>query len=324
MITPSARTVRLAFSASILSLPLALRAETPPTMMVLSTGSEVATWSMPADKPEHKTPVVFVHGGPGMYTTQGVMKKGATIRAAGFNTIYFDQAGGGKSKRLPAVSYSIERSVADLEALRIALKQDKMVLWGSSFGASLATVYATRFPDRVAGLILTSPGSYPGTNANRDYSITNRGKVKFSKALKDAVGKVDREGAKAEAGLSQDDAGRAFDELVNADMMGGMVCKGSDVVAPPPGVGGNLFANRLIQKDLDKISFKPTVTARIPTLIVRGACDFQPASNAQAFATLFGTSVTTIPNAGHGMLESRDEIESALTRFVKETLRGVE
>lgn len=301
-----------------------LQAQDAPKTVSLSTGSELATWSIPSPNPAHKTPVIFLHGGPGMYTTQGAFVKGEPLRAAGFNTIYFDQAGGGKSKRISAKDYTMERAVADLEALRVALGHDKVILWGSSYGASLGTIYASRYPTRVAGIILTSPGSYPGTHASHDYKPTNRDKVKLGKALSSAAGKVDREGAAAESSLSQTEAGNLFDELVNSDLMGGMVCKGAMIKPPPPGTGGNLYANRLIAKDLDKIKFKPEGTIKIPALIIRGACDFISAKSANSFAVLFNTKVTAIPETGHGLYENRDAINAAFSDFAKGALSKVE
>jgi pimeloyl-ACP methyl ester carboxylesterase len=304
-------------------LPVAASAQDAPVMMSLATGSEVATWTLAPDKPAHKTPVIFLHGGPGMYTTAGVFVKGAPLRAAGFTTIYFDQAGGGKSKRLPAANYTIERAIADLEALRVKLGQDQLILWGSSYGAGLATIYAARYPAHVSAVILTSPGSYPGTRASHNYKPTNRDKVTYTKELSAAVRKVDRDGPAAETTLSQDSAGRLFDDIVNADLMGGMVCKGATIKAPPPGVGGNLYANRMIAKDLDKLKFGKPATIAVPALIIRGACDFLPESNAASFAALFSTNVTTIPATGHGLLENREAIDAAFAAFANGKLRNV-
>jgi pimeloyl-ACP methyl ester carboxylesterase len=317
----------IAYSAAIgafLITSAASFAQDAPTMISLPTGSELATWTIAAEKLVHKTPVIFVHGGPGMYTTDGARKKGASLRNAGFNTIYFDQAGGGKSKQIAVKDYTIERAVADLEALRVALGQDKVILWGSSYGASLAAIYTARYPGNVAGIILTSPGSFPGTSAKRDYKITNRDKVKMAKELTSAVGKVDKNGQAAEASLSQTDAGRLFDDLVNADLIGGMVCKGSNITPPPPGVGGNLYANRLISKDLDKLKFKFEGTIKVPAMVLRGSCDFVSESSAAKFAALFGTTVTTITGSGHGMLENRTDIEAAFSQFVNGPLAAVE
>jgi pimeloyl-ACP methyl ester carboxylesterase len=299
-------------------------AQTAPVMVKLPTGSELATWTIAPVKPSHKTPVIFLHGGPGMYTTEGAKAKGAAFRAAGFTTVYFDQAGGGKSKAIPAAGYTIERAIADVEALRAALGHERVILWGSSYGASLATLYADRFPARTAGVILTSPGSYPGTKPKRDYGITNRNKVKIGKELSSAVRQIDSKGAAAEASLPQSKVNPLFDALVNDDLMGGMVCKDSTLKPTSPGTGGNVYGNRLIDKSLDAVKFKPAGAFKFPALVVRGSCDFMPLSNAERLAALYGTTVVTVPNTGHGLVENPAALEAAFTAFARGTLAGVE
>jgi pimeloyl-ACP methyl ester carboxylesterase len=202
-----------------------------------------------------------------------------------------------------------------VEALRVKIGADKIIVWGNSYGASLATIYAARFPDRVSGIILTSPGSYPGTQSKRDYKTTNRGKINLSPAISAAAGKIDSQGAAAEASLSQADAGTLFDEIANADLMGAMVCKGAQLKFPALGIGGNLFANRLIAKDLDRIKFKPLAALNVPALIIRGSCDFLPESNAARYASLLKTSVTTIPQSGHGLMENPAAMDAAFAAF---------
>ena len=299
-------------------------AQSAPVMVKLPTGSELATWMLAPDKPSHKTPVIFLHGGPGMYTTEGAKAKGAAFRAAGFTTIYFDQAGGGKSKAIPAAGYTIERAIADVEALRAALGHERVILWGNSYGAGLATLYASRFPARTAGVILTSPGFYPGTRPKRDYSVTNRDKVKMGKELSAAIRQIDSKGAAAEASLPQSKVNPLFDALVNDDLMGGMVCKGANLKPPPPGTGGNVYGNRLIDKSLDALKFKPAGQLKVPALVVRGSCDFLPLSNAERLAALFGTTVVTIPSSGHGLVENPAALEAAFTAFARGILAGVD
>jgi pimeloyl-ACP methyl ester carboxylesterase len=319
------------FAGLVLALSVPAAAQTEinyaiPDMVKLSTGSELATWTLPPIRREgqHKTPVIFLHGGPGMYTTVSARQRGAPLGEAGFTTVYFDQAGGGKSKPLPAADYTIERAIADVEAFRVAKRFDKIILWGNSYGAGLATLYAVRFPDRVAGIILTSPGSFPGTKPKRNYGITNRDKVRIGKELSAAVSQIDSKGAAAEANLPQAKVNALFDTLVNDDLMGGMVCKGATVTAPPPGKGGNLYANRLIDKGLDGMKFKPDGPIKIPALVIRGSCDFLPDSNAQRLAALFATSVVTVPGTGHGLIEKSAEVDALLSRFAQEELATVE
>ncbi len=293
-----------------------------PDRVKISTGSELATWTLPPNRPENqrKTPIVFLHGGPGLYTEARRFGEGDVFRRAGFTTIYFDQVGGGKSGRIPASEYRLERLVADLEALRIAKGQDKIILWGNSFGASLAAVYADRYPNRVAGLILTSPGMYPGFAGKRDYSRTDRGKVNIGKPLSSAISKIDRDGGSAEANLSQADAGQLFDELVAAELMDGMTCKGATVqTAPLPG-GGNLYAQRAVFRDLKKLNFKPQPNPGIPTLIVRGSCDFLPRESAQKYVSQFNGTLVALEGSGHGLLEDRASVDRSIADFLNNAL----
>jgi pimeloyl-ACP methyl ester carboxylesterase len=309
---------------SLLWLAGAAHAEMPaPEMVTLTSGSEVAVWTVKPDKPARQTPILFLHGGPGMYTTPNALKKGDALRAAGFTTVYFDQAGGGKSKRLAASDYTIDRAIADVEALRLRLGYEKIVVWGNSYGASLGTLYATRHPDRTAAIILTSPGSYPDTKSSRNYKITNEGKIKYSKELQRAVSAIDAQGAAAEAKLSQAEAGRLFDEAVNADMMGRMVCKGATLASALPGTGANLYANRMLSKSLDKTPFKLEALPKIPALIIRGSCDFLPAENAARFGKLFGTEVQTINGSGHGLLENPEAYDNTIAQFVQGGLASI-
>jgi pimeloyl-ACP methyl ester carboxylesterase len=319
---------RLCLALAIALSPAFSRAASPsqiePQSAVLSTGSEVATWSISPATLSHQTPIVFLHGGPGLYTEARRFDEGAPLRAAGFQTLYFDQVGGGRSKRLKAGDYSLDRAVADLEALRIYLGKEKMILWGNSYGASLAAIYAVRYPARVAALILTSPGTFPGTKPKRDYSLTNNAKADLGKAVSAAVSKIDSKGAAAEAEISQGDAGMLFDTVVAAELTGRMVCKGATISPPALAGGGNLFANRILLKSLEHLAFKPQAQRGIPTLILRGTCDFLPLSNAEAYGRLFGTVVTTIDASGHGLLENRTAVERAFRDFATGPLAAVE
>jgi pimeloyl-ACP methyl ester carboxylesterase len=294
-----------------------------PDMLPLSTGSEVASWTIPANGPAKKTPVLYLHGGPGMYTEARRLEEGAIFRANGFTTLYFDQAGGGKSKRLPASQYTLARAVADVEAYRIAKKTDRIILWGNSYGATLAMLYAKAHPDRVAGLILTSPGGFPGTDFKRNYGPTKRNKLNMSKALGAATSQIDKRGALAEDKVSQEASGKMLDQLAAQDMMQAMVCKNSSAQTVPLSGGGNLFINRMLQKELDKLKFEITAP-KVPAIILRGSCDFIADENAQRYRTALNAELITLPNVGHGLLEDRAAVNAALDRFAKTNLAIIE
>jgi pimeloyl-ACP methyl ester carboxylesterase len=56
-----------------------------------------------------------------------------------------------------AATYRCDRQVADVEALRVDLALDRIDLLAHSAGASLALLYAARYPERIGRLVLLNP-----------------------------------------------------------------------------------------------------------------------------------------------------------------------
>ncbi|WP_286712004.1 alpha/beta fold hydrolase [Sphingomonas sp. 67-41] len=284
----------------------------------LSTGSNVGEWIVRGEaSPRQQAIVVFVHGGPGLYTEQRRIDEGAVFRRAGFTTAYYDRAGGGVSERLPAAEYSFEREIADLEAYRVHLNAGRLILWGNSFGASLATAYAARYPEHVAALVLTSPGTFPGTTVERDFSRTERAPVVMSREMKSAAALIDGKGAAAESRLSQSDAGRIFDDFVGSQLADGFLCKGSGISPPALPGGGNLYVQRLVSASVAKVKPANIAPGRFPVLILRGSCDFMPPANAAQYASFLGGDVVTLDAVGHGLLEDRAAVDGAIANFLR-------
>ena len=300
-------------------------AQTTPVMVKLATGSELATWTLQGEgAARHKTPVVFLHGGPGMFTTAAQIERGKILRNAGFDTIYYDQAGGGKSARIPATDYTLARAVADLEALRIAKGANKLILWGNSYGAELAVIYAARHPDRVAGFILTSPGVYPGLTMSRDYGKTARGSVSLGKDIAAAAALIDKKGAAAEATLTQEAAGKMMDTLIQSEWAGAGQCKGAAAPAAVTESGGNLFANRMLLKELKTAPAPAFVADSVPVLIIRGECDYIPEKSLIRYRQLLGGTYVAVPGSGHALIENRTIIDATMARFANDALAKVE
>lgn len=74
--------------------------------------------------------------------------------------IYYDHRCNGQSGRPPIESLTIERLADDAAALAIHLGEDRVVVFGHSYGGFVAQEFAIRYPDRTAALILcdTTPG----------------------------------------------------------------------------------------------------------------------------------------------------------------------
>ncbi|MCX5167086.1 alpha/beta hydrolase [Streptomyces antibioticus] len=99
-------------------------------------------------------PLVVLPGGP-MRASRYLGDLGGL--AAHRRLVLLDLRGTGDSE-VPAdpASYRCDRQVEDVEALRIHLGLERMDLLGHSAGGSLATLYAARYPERVARLALVT------------------------------------------------------------------------------------------------------------------------------------------------------------------------
>ncbi len=96
------------------------------------------------------TPVVLVHGGPGM--SSFYLKP---FEALGDDrlVVRYDQTGGGKSDSLTDTTmYTIAHFVRELDSLRAHLGIAKWHVLGHSWGTIVALEYYRAYPDRVASL----------------------------------------------------------------------------------------------------------------------------------------------------------------------------
>jgi len=97
-------------------------------------------------------PVIGLHGGPGGGSSPEMRRFFDRNR---YRVILADQRGCGRST--PASELAENDTwelVKDVEKLRIELGIDKWIVFGGSWGSTLALAYAVTYPERVLGLIL--------------------------------------------------------------------------------------------------------------------------------------------------------------------------
>jgi proline iminopeptidase len=97
-------------------------------------------------------PALFIHGGPG---AGGDVNARRFFDPRGYRTVIFDQRGAGRSR--PHASLEANTTwdlVADIERLRERLGIERWLVFGGSWGSTLALAYAERHPQFVAGLVL--------------------------------------------------------------------------------------------------------------------------------------------------------------------------
>ena len=97
-------------------------------------------------------PVVFVHGGPGGGTSPKCRR---FFDPAVYRIVLFDQRGCGKSTPHAELTDNTTWAlVADMERVREHLRIDRWLVFGGSWGSTLALAYAETHPERVTEMVL--------------------------------------------------------------------------------------------------------------------------------------------------------------------------
>lgn len=97
-------------------------------------------------------PVVFLHGGPGGGVNPLYRR---FFDPAHYRIILFDQRGAGQSTPHAGLENNTTWDlVADIERLRTHCGVDQWLVFGGSWGSTLALAYAQTHPERVTGLVL--------------------------------------------------------------------------------------------------------------------------------------------------------------------------
>ncbi len=97
-------------------------------------------------------PVVVLHGGPGAGSSPSHRR---FFDPAFYRIVVFDQRGAGRSTPHGELrGNTTPHLIADLEALRQQLRIERWLLFGGSWGSTLALAYAQAHPQRCLGLVL--------------------------------------------------------------------------------------------------------------------------------------------------------------------------
>ena len=112
-------------------------------------------------------PVVFLHGGPGSGCNENHRRY---FNPELYRIILFDQRGCNRSRPVGGVEHNTTQDLLnDMERIRTQLGIEKWVIFGGSWGATLALLYAESCPGRVLGLILR--GTFLARRCDLDWFV---------------------------------------------------------------------------------------------------------------------------------------------------------
>ena len=117
-------------------------------------------------------PVLFLHGGPGAGCAPAHRRIFDPQR---YRVILMDQRGCGRSEPFASIQQNTTQDlIADVEALRCYLDIPQFILFGGSWGSTLALTYAIQYPQACLGLVLR--GVFLGTRPEIDWFLYDMGR----------------------------------------------------------------------------------------------------------------------------------------------------
>lgn len=112
-------------------------------------------------KQDTSTSILFLHGGPGSGAKPIMDLPAFRALEKQYHCVYFDQRGSGKSQYDLTKGLTIDDITSDVKVIALDMqkrwKNTQIILWGGSFGGTLACLCMEKFPEIFTGCILSSP-----------------------------------------------------------------------------------------------------------------------------------------------------------------------
>ncbi len=262
------------------------------------------------------TPMVVLHGGPGAhhdYLLPQLLSL-ATL-GAGFELVFYDQRGGGRSKTDDPTPITVETHVADFASVVVELGLEGAPIVGYSWGALLAMHIAVAARSDASAitvppwLVLISPAPFkPADRSVFDAELQRR-------QLAPAVA-----GFRAElqaSGLREADPNAYRQRAFELSVAGYFAHPERSANLTPFRVTGRVQQSTWASVNADALSAAlPGVG--LPTLVVHGDRDPIPLESARATAEALGATMVELTDCGHvPYVEQPDALCDAIEAFVR-------
>lgn len=284
----------------------------------MQAGYRIAYQKIASTIPHNQAPVIFLHGGPGGYIHSETIRAFSPISDDGRNLYFYDQSGTGLSdRRERPKDTTLQGHIDDLYQIVTAhIKAEKVVIIGHSYGAQIATGFAVQHPELIERLVLSSPGDIDPVEFNAQGEQLNSiryptpSNLHFRSVEKDKS--LTEISAMPVRGVVSLMIGTMFNtkfapdkEVDNAlNTMASrftteMVCDPHNV--KPEEGGGGMYSRIGSNFFEDSDNPRPLMPGmKSPVLVLQGACDFIPYSDAYEYVALFPNArYQFIPDAGH-------------------------
>ena len=293
--------------------------------------SNIGYQFIPASKQNNKTPIIYLHGGPGGAISNEIVESLQPFAEEGHPVYAYDQIGSGSSDRLSRIeSYTVARHVDDLKWVTDEIGVEKVILLGQSWGSILATFFTLDYPEKVEKIIMTGPGPiFPLDSKLADFlppdsldikepAFSNKDGIREVYTLREKIVRwfANVHGKKI---ISDRKADQFFTHLNNA-LNRSTVYDQSKVTKSKP--GGGYFVHLRTMKDLYHIKDRRVEMSKLstPIFILKGQYDNQKWGYTQEYLQLFpNAKMEIVPKAGHFIqVEQPDIYYSSIKKFLSE------
>jgi len=267
--------------------------------------------------------LVAVHGGPG--NSLESIRADFEPLAKGRRVIYYDQRGQGRSELLSdGKKLGYEQHVADLEALRVHFKLERMSLIGNSWGGLLISLYAVAHPDRIERMILDSSAApTAGFMADMEDEISRRTAKIYTpqqiarlKAVRDPNVWLK---AKDPTAICREFYYGVLRVYTYSQTFGDNY-KGDLCVGGPESVRQQPITRAHVWRSLGDYDLMPKLgVVKAPVLVIHGAADVIPLKSSEFWAFGYPNArLLVIEKAGHiAQIEAPEIFFPAIDTFLK-------
>ncbi len=256
-------------------------------------------------------PILIINGGPGMNSNG--FKTLAEIIGKSNRAIIYDQRGTGKSL-IPSIdtnTIALDSMINDIEIIRNHLNIESWIILGHSFGGMLGSYYASKFPEKIKGLILSSSGGINMDLFSR-INITSR----LSEPDKDSLNYWNAKIANGDTTYFARFQRGKF--LAPAYLFN----KSNIPVVAERLTQGNPAINTLVYQNMRKINFdcsEGLKEIKVPVLIIQGKQDLIDKETAEtAMKVLPYSTLVILKNCGHyGWLDQPEQYFKSINEYLK-------
>lgn len=291
----------------------------------LSTGSKIGYTKIKSVTEKTKTPIIYLHGGPGGMIKDKTIEELRPFSTLGHDIYLYDQIGSGHSDRLEDLrEYTVTRHKKDLKEIIEKINSKKVILLAHSWGCLLAINYIEDYPEKIERMILEGPGPILPINTKLKDEIPPDSLNLISPEYSNAEGNKKANNLRSKlmlhwaykfnSKLASDREADDFFTYLNEELNKSTTCKAQETMKTEG--GGGYYAHIMTVKSFYTVVNKRDrlIDIDIPTLILRGQCDNQRWGYAKEYLDILSHSqLAIIENAGHDLVQGNEEMYYKLT-----------